>query len=237
MIHVLLTHDPVLRDAAIAHFSMTEKEDEPGVYQKQDKILLWSSDRPEELVEKAFNEYAAERVWILSEARSISTEHQVGDIVLPNTFLMYDRVIEQTDFNKDNRDSFLHDALFVSHYDEQSDLDFETFGLSIGGITVTKTEGLDDIVPEQVDFAYSADCVDPVSYPLLLAAKKLDRSEDVYPALAITEKGLSSEQSGAIYSHLFHVLEYLQAPVYENEAFSLNLDTEEFEDGPEAPNS
>ncbi len=224
MIHVFVTHDALIRDAAIGHFDLTEKKENPGVYQKQDRILIWTESAPETLIERAFNDFAAGQVWILSPANAVSTEHEVGDIVLPNVFLPYDQAIESASFTKENRDAFMTDPLFLSHYDEQNDIDFETFGLSIGGITVTKADGMAEELQEQVDFAYSADCVDPVTYPMILAAKKLERSEEVYPVLAMVRHGAQSEENAKIYGHLFHVLEFLQSPISQDDTLEVDLD-------------
>ncbi|MFZ4461745.1 MAG: hypothetical protein ACOYN2_04400 [Patescibacteria group bacterium] len=224
MIHVFVTHDARIRDAAMAHFGLVEKMNASGVYQKLERILLWTESSPESLIERAFGEFAAGQVWILSSANVVSTEHEVGDIVLPNVFLPYDAAIESTSFTKENRDAFMRDPLFLSHYDEQDDIDFETFGLSIGGITVTKADGMSAELQEQVDFAYSADCVDPVTYPMILAAKKLERSEEVYPVLAMVKYDGQPEENAKIFGHLFHVVEFLQSPISQDDTVEVDLD-------------
>ena len=113
---------------------------------------------------------------------------------MPNVFLAYNHEIDTVEFSRTNRDNFLHDPLFLQHYEEQSDLNFDSFGLSIGGICVTKEDGMNDIDREQIEFAYSADSVDEACYFLIAEAQKLNRSEDVYPVLAIVGQNSSDEE-------------------------------------------
>lgn len=130
----------------------------------------------------------------MSISRIVSTDHELGDIVMPNVFLAYNHEIDTVEFSRTNRDNFLHDPLFLQHYEEQSDLNFDSFGLSIGGICVTKEDGMNDIDREQIEFAYSADSVDEACYFLIAEAQRLNRSEDVYPVLAIVGQNSSDEE-------------------------------------------
>lgn len=162
------------------------------------------------MISKAFTEYSADKIWIISISGIVSTDHEPGDIVMPNVFLAYNHEIDEVEFNKTNRDDFLHDPLFLKHYEEQSDLNFDSFGLSIGGICVTKEDGIRDFDREQIDFAYCADSVDEACYFLIAEAKRLERSEDVYPVLAIVGQHSSEEEKAKIIKNIPPVVAYLQ---------------------------
>lgn len=184
MIHVIITQNQHIRDILVVEYGLNRIEN-LETYQLNGIILVYRESLDESVISHVIEEYVADTIWIVDAARVISNEHELGDIIMPNVFLRYDHEIDGVEFNKENQDSFLHDPLFLHHYEEQSDLDFESFGLSIGGITVTKQDGMDSVEREQVEFAYSADCIDEICYPLIAAASKLDRAESVYPVLAI----------------------------------------------------
>ncbi len=129
---------------------------------------------------------------------------------MPNVFLRYSHEIDSVEFDRTNRDEFLSDPLFLHHFEEQSDIDFETFGLSIGGICVTKSDGMDDTDREQLEFAYSADCVDEICYSLIESAIKIDRAEDVYPVLIIMGSESTELDQRSLAKNIAPVIDYLQ---------------------------
>lgn len=211
MIHVLVTADTVIRDMLMNDYQFHAHATELDVYQSKGTILIYRKELTPSVISEAIDTFFAEKIWIVSPSRLVSTDHEIGDIIMPNVFLAYDHEIDTVDFNTTNRDNFLHDPLFLHHYEEQSDLDFETFGLSIGGICVTKNDGMDLIEREQIEFAYSADSVDESCYFLIEAAQKLGRAEDVYPVLAIINKDATSEEKAKIIKNIPPVLVYLQS--------------------------
>lgn len=184
MIHVIITQNQCIRDVLVTEYGLSRVEN-METYRSNGIIVVYRESLDETIISHVIEEYVADTIWIVGVARVVSNEHELGDIVMPNVFLKYDHEIDGVEFNKENQDSFLHDPFFLHHYEEQSDLDFESFGLSIGGIAVTKQDGMDSVEREQVEFAYSADCIDEICYPLIAAADKLDRAESVYPVLAI----------------------------------------------------
>ena len=135
-------------------------------------------------------------------------------------FLKYETPIETTEFTKENRDAYLHDPLFLTHFEIQNDLDFENFGVSIGGICVSKSDGIESYEREKVDIAYSADCIDTLCYDLISVARDLGRSEDVYPVLIIA----GEDDEAKSHSHLLHVLDFLQSS---RDLTSLTPDTDD----------
>lgn len=213
MIHVLITSDAIIRDMLVNEYQFHAHATEPGAFQSKGTIMLYREKLEAAVISDAIDTFFAEKIWIISPARVVSTDHELGDIIMPNVFLAYDHEIDSVEFNRTNRDAFLHDPLFLHHYEEQSDLNFETFGLSIGGICVTKNDGMDNIDREQIEFAYSADCVDETCYFLVEAAKKLGREEDVYPILAIVGQESTVEDQARIIKNIPPVLIYLQSRI------------------------
>jgi hypothetical protein len=147
-------------------------------------------------------------VWCLVEGRATCTEHQNGDIILPNTFLKYSHEIDAVNFDKTNQDSFLHDPLFLTQYEQQTDVDFELFGLSIGGINVTKNDGLDDVSKESVEFAYSADSVDSILYFLVQEAITAGCSEQFFPLVLVLDGSMGEEKKWQLAEHIPAVITY-----------------------------
>jgi hypothetical protein len=165
----------------------------------------------EELLLASITAFNPDKIWIISTAHIIDNEHHDGDIVMPNVFLKYEPSIEHVEFNEENRDSYLHDPLFLHHYSEQADVNFEVFGLSIGGICVSRSEGMGLVDREQVEFAYQADCIDELSYDIIDAAKRLEKSESVYPMLLMIPGRALPEEIVRLTKNIAPVLAYLQS--------------------------
>lgn len=102
--------------------------------------------------------------------------HEVGDIVVPNVFLEYQKKLEEFEIGKENRDSFVGKQVFIENFSEQKDYYVEDFGLSLWGILVSgsrKDPSLE--FHEKLMFAYEAD---------------IYTTDDVFPALEV----LSSDE-------------------------------------------
>jgi hypothetical protein len=213
MIHVLVTSDAVIRDLLVDGYRFHAHATDIAVFQAKGTILVYREKLEPKIISEIIDRYYADKIWIIGTSRIVSTDHQLGDIVMPNVFLAYDHAIDTVEFDGSNRDDYLHDPLFLKHYEEQADLNFETFGLSIGGICVTKGDGMDGIDREQIEFAYSADCLDGVCYFLIEEAKRLGRDEDVYPVLAIVGQDSSPEDTARAIKNIPPVLIYLQSKI------------------------
>lgn len=135
---ILFTTSRAIYEATRDELELIERTGDISV--SVENTLIHTSDITEELIVAGITAYAPEKIWLLGEARVVDTEHQTGDIVMPNVFLKYSEEIGGVEFNKVNRDAYLHDPLFLRHYEKQEDVDFEVFGLSIGGICVSAPE-------------------------------------------------------------------------------------------------
>lgn len=155
---ILITHKD-LRDALVSHVSgvrQTNATENATFYQKNNFIFAFSdSINISELFTLTLEEYQPEKVFIADTARSVDTDHEIGDIILPNVFLTFNENIITTELTSENRDSLMGEAKFLEIFDEQKDYFVEDFGLSIGGIVVGNTPH--DADAEKLLMAYEAD--------------------------------------------------------------------------------
>ncbi|MBP8016438.1 hypothetical protein KAZ01_00375 [Candidatus Gracilibacteria bacterium] len=141
-----------------------------------------------------YTEFNPKIIFYFGLSSAISNEHIIGDVVLPNTFLKYNNKIDQNiEFTKENRDVFMSDPIFIEHYITQKDYDFTKFGFSIGGICVSGNFKFIESEEhrEKIQIAYEADTYDNLSYILVEEAKNLDILDKIYVIQAI-EKGSSN---------------------------------------------
>jgi hypothetical protein len=211
---ILFTNIPEIRDSLITELELVNRGEH--MYGSQTNTLMYAPSITEELIVASITAFNPIKIWILSTAHIIDNEHHDGDIVMPNVFLKYEPSIESVEFNEENRDSYLHDPLFLHHYSEQADVNFEIFGLSIGGICVTRREGMNAVEREQVEFAYQADCIDELSYDIIDCAKRLEKSEDVYPMLLMIPTATLDGEVAKFAKNIAPVLAYLQSNTSSN---------------------
>lgn len=111
MITAVLIQNPSLRDAIVSLSSGIRQEhsiENVLFYQKNSLIFAFSDTISlTELFEKTIEEYQPERIFLTEIGRSIDTEHEIGDIILPNVFLHFDEKILQETITAENRDSLL----------------------------------------------------------------------------------------------------------------------------------
>ena len=211
---VLFTNISEIRDSLVAELELVSRGEH--MYGSQTNTLMYAPSITEELLVAAITAFNPTKIWILSTAHIIDNEHHDGDIVMPNVFLKYEPSIESVEFNGENRDSYLHDPLFLHHFCEQADVNFEVFGLSIGGICVSRPEGMGLVEREQVEFAYQADCIDELSYDIIDCVKRLEKSADIYPMLLMIPGRALPEELIKLAKNVAPVLAYLQSDTLPN---------------------
>jgi len=57
----------------------------------------------------------------------VSSQHEVGDIIFPNTFLQYNPLIQMKEFTKEHHNTLLGDAIFLENITDQKDYHVEDF--------------------------------------------------------------------------------------------------------------
>lgn len=160
MLTTIIITDAKLRDALVSFVSgarQTHSDEGVIFYQKNSYIFAFSDTLPvREIFEKTLSEYQSEKFFFAEMGFSIDTEHEIGDVILPNAFFSFDKNIVETEIDENNRDNFLGDAKFLEIFSEQKDYFVEDFGLSVGGIVVENTPNNPDY-NEKLMMAYGAD--------------------------------------------------------------------------------
>lgn len=190
MLHAIIVSDPSI-------FSLIQKQTEARkvplshipyeIYSHGNiRIIGGFTMSPEEILSSVKEELNPDTVFFLSESYPVSDEKLAGDIILPNVFFEYNPEISEADITKDMETSFLSDPIFLEHYILQGDYNFETFGLSVGGIHVSGewNREIEDF-RIRLRVVYENDTFDTALYPFVESAKKLSILEKAYPVAYI----------------------------------------------------
>lgn len=160
MITTVILTNPTIRDAIVslsAGIRQTHEENNIIFYQKNSLIFAFSQIATvDEIYQKAVEEYQSEEVFIIEAGRSVDTEHEIGDVILPSVFFDFNPAILETEINKENQDKFITNPKFLEIFDEHKDYFVEYFGLTIGGIAVQNVPNNPEI-NEKLMSVYSAD--------------------------------------------------------------------------------
>ena len=184
MLTLILVQNPLFRDAIVSLSSgikQTHSSEKISFYQRGNLIFAFSNEISLlDLYNFANAEYQPERIFIAEIWRSIDTEHEIGDIILPNVFLDFDKKILETELHKENQDAFMWNAKFLEIFDEHTDYYVENFGLTIGGIAVSNVPN-DVEISDKLMAVYSADIYHNSS---LLGAYEIITNSEI-PALLL----------------------------------------------------
>jgi len=95
---------------------------------------------------------------------------QVGDVILPNTFLQHDTYIPEAIDTM----SYLREPIFLEYAIGES-YDLQKFELRLHGICLTGDQFIDDADKmQELEETYGADIVDMEAYAILTVAKSYD---------------------------------------------------------------
>lgn len=145
MIRSLFVHDKELAKALEIALNL-EKIDTPHsfeIYKKWGWVIACGDDILH-MKRTIQEEYDPDSFFLFHLGRSIDTEHEIGDIILPNVFFECNTKVCTTEITKENRDDFVQNPIFLEIFDQQKDYYVEDFGLSIWGIAVSKTISWDE---------------------------------------------------------------------------------------------
>ena len=141
MLHTVIVRDPLIFQSILGQ---TEAKKVPlsglpyQVFSHGNIRIVGSYTVPiDKVLASVMQEFNSDTVFFLSESYPVSDEKLTGDIVLPNVFFSYNTAIETMDIEKEKMDSLISQPIFLEHYPLQGDYDFESFGLSVGGIHVS----------------------------------------------------------------------------------------------------
>lgn len=195
-----------------------ENNENISLYKAWNKILAVVEEN-EDSIDKSllyiYTEFNPNFIFYIWLWTWISNEHSIWDIVLPNIFLQYDTRIEETEFKKENIDSFFKWALFIENYHLQKDYDFNKFGLSIGWIWVSGNKKITDDLIDKTRMAYEADVYDRNSFSFVNEASKISILDKIYVILMIWDE--NSEWLSTIISNWIYVFDFILANLSELE--------------------
>ena len=141
---------------------------------RKGNVVVAVSDSPDAVAEvKA--EYLPERLYYAAFGTSATSERYAGDVVLPNAFIPFSENGEEEE-----------EAVFLENYEEQEDYDFETFGLSIGGVCVSTGKELTEETLMKIASEYGADLVDEYGLKTV-AAGFADEESVIYPIYGVAD--------------------------------------------------
>gem|GEM_PF-6545067 len=158
-------------------------------------------------------EFAPDTIFFPSVAYPVSDEKKTGDIILPNVFFEYNPATKNQEITASNRDAFLTHALFLENYDMQNDYDFESFGLSVGGISVSGVwDTQDEDFRTRLRLVYEADVFDVDSFAFVTEAQKLGIEKKIYPMDIILSEDIATNSA-----NLLHIVRFLIGSIEDEE--------------------
>lgn len=177
MITAVLTPHPAIASAFASKLGL---EKLPTVFgsvteaYRKGNVVVAVSDSSDAVAEvKA--EFLPERLYYASFGTSATSERYAGDVVLPNAFIPFSETGEDEE-----------EAVFLENYEEQEDYDFETFGLSIGGVCVSTGKELTEETLMKISSEYGADLVDENGLKTVAAGFADDESV-IYPIYGVAD--------------------------------------------------
>lgn len=158
MIRSLIIRDDSLISALITGLNLEKiTENSLGIFYKKWGWIVVHGHKEAEIQEFLITEFAVDTLYFVRLGRSIDTEHEIGDIILPNIFFEYDKTLDEKQVTEENRDSFISHPQFLEIFEKQKDYYIEDFGLSVGGIAVSNTPQTDENIDESLMMAYAWD--------------------------------------------------------------------------------
>jgi hypothetical protein len=151
-------------------------------------------------LDEASDASGAETILFATVGTALTSDHETGDVVLPNVILASQK--------RDDQDL---PPIFLDLYPEQEDLLYEdAFGLSIGGIAIEAdmADALDDEALSDLRSRSEADAVAPNIYALV-ATHRVGGYESVFvPVVAVERPGSKSGVDPV--ESLAHTIEFLR---------------------------
>ncbi len=178
MITVIITDAPLLRDSIVQDLWLQKdpmSSEKITIYRRREWILLFASHSVEH-ISYAVENYLPEHIFLPVFGKSLSPEHRIGDVVVPNVFFSYNPAIETTLITRENRDALVGSALFLEDYEKQGDFLLKDYGFSIGGILLewVRTD-IEDELSTKIGMVYESDVLIPDEVtPLVEAIRTLD---------------------------------------------------------------
>ena len=159
------------------------------VYRHANRILLAAEDHPglaTELFAYAEETFGVVSTLFFSIGASLGNEICIGDVILPHTFIRADDHVEKGETAHTQHMTVHADsAIFLPNYTFQSDYDFQTFGLSVGGICISAPQTFDADNLDRFRTHYAGDVLDHASYAFVREAEEHGALADHYVVCAM----------------------------------------------------
>ena len=139
MLRVLVSASPEICEAFTRILSLSKQEEtEFAVIFKRENWIFVFLHVPlsSHVVESIASTFFPDRLYFPFFGYSIDMMHEIGDVVVPNVFLSYEKSLDKTEITKENRDTLINNPRFLEAFVEQKDYYVEDFGLSVGGIII-----------------------------------------------------------------------------------------------------
>ena len=198
MLSCILVQTSELRDAFVSELQLSrvnEGFDVITVYRRAGWILVYAEKIPLESVYAiVFEQLQVDVIFLPFFGISISHQHSIGDVILPNVFFPFNPRLLSEEVTSENRDTFMEKPIFLTDYDMQADYLVEGAGISIGGIAIASlpVECDDDLITK-LEMAYESDILTTENImPFALEASKNEVSTCILGA--VTEWKKTAEQ-------------------------------------------
>ncbi|MDD2916363.1 MAG: hypothetical protein PHH70_00770 [Candidatus Gracilibacteria bacterium] len=226
MLHTVIVQNPVIFDliqkqidakrAPLSHISCE-------VYAYGNiRIVGKFSGSASDILSIMISEFNPDTVFFLSESYPVSDEKFAGDIILPNVFFSHNPEMGTTDGAKQLDASQISSPVFLEHYPLQGDYNFDSFGLSVGGIHVSGNwdQGLEDF-RIQLRLAYENDTFDSELYSFVHTAKTPSILEKIYPIAYI-----ATENPHVTAKNLWSIVGFIIGSIDSHLIFDENIEEE-----------
>jgi hypothetical protein len=125
MLSCILVQTSELRDAFVSELQLSRVNDGFDVitvYRRADWILVYTENLSiESAYAIVFDHLQVDVIFLPFYGVSISYQHSIGDVILPNVFFPFNQRLLTEEVTAENRDTFMEHPVFLMDYDTQAD--------------------------------------------------------------------------------------------------------------------
>jgi hypothetical protein len=134
MISLILTESSAIRDTLVNELQLTRDphiaDSDKVIYRRKEWVLVFAPINLES-IEWAGDNYLPMYFHVAYIGRSLSPDHRIGDVILPDVFLSYNTSLSETMITRENRDTLIGKATFLDVYTTHADYLSDGFGISV----------------------------------------------------------------------------------------------------------
>lgn len=125
MLSCILVQTSELRDAFVSELQLSRVNDGFDVitvYRRAGWILVYTENLSiESAYAIVFEHLQVDVIFLPFYGVSISYQHSIGDVILPNVFFPFNQRLLTEEVTAENRDTFMEHPVFLMDYDTQAD--------------------------------------------------------------------------------------------------------------------